>query len=72
MTDLTSLAKSYYRACETGDRAVIENAMAPGFTFTSRSTMASAGRTISGAAGQIIRPTPSSISSPSRRMAMPW
>jgi len=35
MTDLIALAKSYYRAYETGDRAVIENAMAPGFTFTS-------------------------------------
>ena len=35
MTDLKEIAKSYYRAYETGDRAVIENAMAPGFTFTS-------------------------------------
>jgi ketosteroid isomerase-like protein len=35
MSDLTELAKSYYCAYETGDRSVIENAMAPGFTFTS-------------------------------------
>jgi ketosteroid isomerase-like protein len=35
MTDLIALAKSYYRAYETGDRSVVEKAMAPGFTFTS-------------------------------------
>ena len=35
MTDLREIAKSYYRAYETGDRTVIENEMAEGFTFTS-------------------------------------
>ncbi len=35
MTDLTAQAKSYYRAYETGDRSVVEDALAPGFTFTS-------------------------------------
>ena len=33
--DLTELAKAYYRAYETGDRAFVENNLAPGFTFTS-------------------------------------
>lgn len=33
--DLTELARGYYRAFETGDRAFVENNLAPGFTFTS-------------------------------------
>ena len=33
--DLTELAKGYFRAYEAGDRAFVENALAPGFTFTS-------------------------------------
>ncbi len=33
--DLTEIAKGYYRAFETGDRAFVENNLAPGFTFTS-------------------------------------
>jgi ketosteroid isomerase-like protein len=33
--DLTELAKAYYRAYETDDRAFVENNLAPGFTFTS-------------------------------------
>lgn len=35
MTDLTELAKRYYRAYETGDRGFVEDHLAPGFTFTS-------------------------------------
>ncbi len=33
--DLTEIARGYYRAFETGDRAFVENNLAPGFTFTS-------------------------------------
>ncbi|MBC8036989.1 MAG: nuclear transport factor 2 family protein [Rhizobiales bacterium] len=33
--DLIELAKGYYRAYETSDRAFVENNLAPGFTFTS-------------------------------------
>ncbi len=33
--NLIEKAKSYYRAFETGDRSVIENALAEGFSFTS-------------------------------------
>src|SRR5437660_12037000 len=33
--ELTELAKGYYRAYETDDRAFVENNLAPGFTFTS-------------------------------------
>jgi ketosteroid isomerase-like protein len=33
--ELTELAKGYYHAYETGDRAFVENNLAPGFTFTS-------------------------------------
>ena len=34
-TDLSDLAKGYYRAYETDDRAFVENNLAEGFTFTS-------------------------------------
>ena len=33
--DLIALAKGYYRAYETNDRAFVENNLAKGFTFTS-------------------------------------
>ena len=33
--ELTELAKAYYRAYETDDRAFVENNLAEGFTFTS-------------------------------------
>ena len=33
--ELIDLAKGYYRAFETGDRAFVENNLAEGFTFTS-------------------------------------
>jgi ketosteroid isomerase-like protein len=33
--DLIELAKGYYRAYETHDRAFVEDNLAPGFTFTS-------------------------------------
>ena len=33
--ELIELAKGYYRAYETGDRAFVENSLAEGFTFTS-------------------------------------
>ncbi len=33
--ELTELAKGYYRAYETNDRAFVENNLAEGFTFTS-------------------------------------
>jgi ketosteroid isomerase-like protein len=33
--ELIECAKGYYRAYETGDRAFIEDNLAPGFTFTS-------------------------------------
>ncbi|HEX4118221.1 MAG TPA: nuclear transport factor 2 family protein [Rhizomicrobium sp.] len=35
MSDLSELARRYYRAYETGDRAFMENHLAPDFTFTS-------------------------------------
>jgi ketosteroid isomerase-like protein len=34
-SDLSELAKGYYRAYERDDRAFVENNLAPGFTFTS-------------------------------------
>ena len=35
MSDLTQLVRDYFRAYEIGDRSLIENTMADGFTFTS-------------------------------------